>query len=231
MALEHKFPRTPHLLWLSKQPLRDDKLMPPHEVDVVLEGDLVVEEKVDGANLGISLAEDGNLQFQNRGSYLSGSMGGQFGPLRDWAAQRSWPLRENLDLNHILFGEWCYARHSVSYKFLPDWLIGFDVYDKTRRVFWSTTQRNLLMKTLSIEPVHELARGRFSRGDLLELLRTPSSYSDQPMEGVYLRWETDEQLVGRAKLVNPDFVANIAVHWSQQKLERNGLSPSHVDSP
>jgi len=50
-----KFPRTPHLVWLGKASPRGDKLMAAAEAKERLEQPMSVEEKVDGANLGLSI--------------------------------------------------------------------------------------------------------------------------------------------------------------------------------
>jgi len=68
-----RFPHTPHLAWLGPGAPRDDKVLTPAEVRELLNGEVVVEEKIDGANLGLSLAPDGSLRAQNRGQYLYGA--------------------------------------------------------------------------------------------------------------------------------------------------------------
>ena len=65
-----KFPSTPHLALLGDVDIRGDKVMSEHERDEFLGHELVVEEKVDGANLGISFDSNGNIRAQNRGAYL-----------------------------------------------------------------------------------------------------------------------------------------------------------------
>lgn len=65
-----RFPHVPHLAWLGKGQPRDDKVLSPDEAAALLSGEVVVEEKVDGANIGFSASEDGELRAQNRGSYL-----------------------------------------------------------------------------------------------------------------------------------------------------------------
>ena len=62
-----RFPHTPHLAWLGEGVPRDDKVLSPPEVAVLLGADVVVEEKLDGANLGISLSPEGEVRAQNRG--------------------------------------------------------------------------------------------------------------------------------------------------------------------
>ena len=72
-----RFPHTPHLAWLGEGSPRDDKVLSPDEVTALLASDVVVEEKLDGANLGLSLAPDGRLRVQNRGQYLAQPHAGQ----------------------------------------------------------------------------------------------------------------------------------------------------------
>ena len=58
------FPRTPHLF--GSRPGRDDKVLSETETDAMLAGPLVVQEKVDGSNVGLSLDDAGQLLLQNR---------------------------------------------------------------------------------------------------------------------------------------------------------------------
>src|SRR5690606_36983386 len=118
-----RFPRTPHLAWLGEGTPRDDKVLSPEEAAALLRVDVVVEEKLDGANLGISLAPDGSLRMQNRGQYLIEPYGGQFSRLHGWLARNRTALTEKLEPQLILFGEWCAARHSLNYDALPDWFL------------------------------------------------------------------------------------------------------------
>jgi hypothetical protein len=56
-----------------------------------------VEEKVDGANLGLSVDEDGELRAQNRGTYLNlDAPHGQFKPLRRWIDARRHQIADAL---------------------------------------------------------------------------------------------------------------------------------------
>jgi atypical dual specificity phosphatase len=71
-----KFPRTPHLLDLGAA-AADDIILPP-SLDLVI-GNVVITEKVDGANLGISLSADGTqIIVQNRSHYVNSSSHEQF---------------------------------------------------------------------------------------------------------------------------------------------------------
>ena len=66
----HKYPRTRHLEGSRLQPGDHDMEAAP--LDVLRGRHIVVEEKVDGANAGISLDDDGRLALQCRGHFLVG---------------------------------------------------------------------------------------------------------------------------------------------------------------
>jgi hypothetical protein len=219
-----RFPRTPHLAWLAPGAPRDDKILTPDEVRQLLAHEVIVEEKVDGANVGFSVDDEGTLRVQNRGSYvLPDSSHPQFKPLARWLAPRRQALVEALGPELILFGEWCYATHGVRYTRLPDWLLAFDVYDRSRGVFWSAVRRDQLARQLDVAIVPRLASGRFDLADLVALLG-PSKVGTGPGEGLYVRREEGDRLIARAKLVRPEFVQAITTHWSRGPLRTNLLA-------
>jgi hypothetical protein len=218
-----RFPHTPHVAWLGAGVPRDDKVLAPDEVRALLAGEVVVEEKVDGANLGFSTDEHGTLRAQNRGTYLElVAPQGQWKPLKRWLAARRDALAEALFPDLMLFGEWAYAVHSVPYTRLPDWFLAFDVYDRARGEFWSTARRDTLTTGLEIATVPELGRGRFDVAGLRRLLGQ-SRLTDGPAEGLYVRRENADALVARAKLVSAGFVQAIDEHWSRRGLVENRL--------
>lgn len=220
-----RFPHTPHLAWLGEGRPRGDKLLAPHDARDLLSAEVVVEEKVDGANLGFSLDEGGELRAQSRGAHLElDSPKAQFKPLRRWLAPRADALAAALSPDLMLFGEWCYAVHSVRYTRLPDWFLAFDVYDRAAAEFWSTTRRDDLLRRLDICAVPRLARGRFSVDDL-KMMLGHSRLTEALVEGLYVRHENELSLVSRAKLVRAEFVQAIDGHWSKRALEVNQLAP------
>lgn len=218
-----RFPHTPHLAWLGCDKPRQDKVLDAQELRSLLATEVWVEEKVDGANLGFSLDAHGTLRAQNRGSHLElESPAGQWKPLKRWLSTRHHALEEALAPDLILFGEWCYAVHSVRYAHLPDWFLAFDVYDRARGEFWSAERRNELARHLDLAVVPELGRGRFDLSGLTKLLGR-SMLTEGPAEGLYVRREQDGRLLQRAKLVRAEFVQNIDQHWSKRRLETNHL--------
>lgn len=218
-----RFPHTPHLAWLGTVAPRDDKVLTPAEAQALLESDVVIEEKLDGANLGFSLDGNGALQAQNRGQYLSNPATGQFARLPAWLAQHGDALHAVLEPTLMLFGEWCAARHSLDYDALPDWFLLFDVYDRAAGCFWSATRRDELADLARLRTVPRLAAGRFTLPQLKQLVQTaPSRFrSGLPLEGLVARRDVGDWCETRAKLVRQEFVQAIDSHWRRRAIEWN----------
>lgn len=225
-----RFPHTPHLAWLGRGQPRDDKLLTPDEVNALLASENVVEEKLDGANIGLSTRDDGSIRVQNRGQYLDlDHAHPQFRPLQGWLRIHEPALADALFPDLIIFGEWCYAVHSVVYDRLPNWFLGFDVYDRTVNTFWDTGRRNDLLAALGLSVVPLLTTGRFNLSQLAALLDSPSKVGSEPMEGIVVRQQRAGITTARAKLVRPEFAQAIQEHWSRGPLRRNevweGVTP------
>lgn len=224
MADFFRFPHTPHLAWLGEGSPRDDKVMSPNEVATLLAGDVLVEEKLDGANVGLSLAPDSSLRAQNRGQYLTEPHAGQFARLPAWLAQHDEGLRAVLEPNLIFFGEWCTARHSLNYTALPAWFLLFDVYDRSADRFWSSSRRNALASSAGLVTAAQVLHGKTTVTALKQLVaKKPSHYREGPLEGVVIRRESPEWCEARAKLVRPDFAQAIDTHWRKRALEWNRI--------
>jgi len=219
-----RFPTTPHLAWLAEDGMpRDDKVLSPAEAQALLSGDVTVEEKLDGANLGLSLSPDGALRAQNRGQYLSEPYGGQFMRLPAWLSQHELGMRTVLRPELMLFGEWCAARHSLGYDRLPNWFLLFDVYDRNNGRFWSTARRNALAVEAGLFTVPLVSSGSITLQTLKQLvMHTPSRYrAGLPLEGVVVRRDSGKWCEARAKLVRPDFTQAIDTHWRKRAIEWN----------
>ncbi len=219
-----RFPHTPHIDWLGDGMPRDDKVLTEPEIEALLAQPIRVEEKLDGANLGISLRATGELRAQNRGQYLLEPFAGQFSRLNSWLGQHQYTLCDNLQSDWIVFGEWCAARHSLDYDNLPDWFVVFDVYDRTEQKFWSCARRNALAEKLGLAVVPTLYQGAATLPELKELLAHASSrYREGNPEGIVMRQDSELWCEARAKLVRADFAQSIEEHWRSRAIEWNDV--------
>jgi len=222
----YKFPSTPYLTANKNQILRSDKLMTIEEKDDFLSHHIIIEEKIDGANLGISFDSDGNVKVQNRGEYLNKPYLGQWKKLSEWLSCKEDKLFDCLGTEYILFGEWCYASHSLAYQKLPDWYIAFDVYDKKNQKFLSVQRRNHLLENCNIVVVPKITEGKFSLVELANFMEQKSLFTDGKIEGIYLRYDEQRWLKKRGKMVRSGFIQNISEHWTRKPLKINRLALS-----
>lgn len=217
-----RFPHTPHLAWLGQDAPRDDKVLSSAEAQALLAANVVVEEKLDGANLGFSVSDDGNLRAQNRGQYLIEPHAGQFARLPAWLAQHRDALHRVLSPGLMVFGEWCAARHSLDYAALPDWFLLFDVFDRLEGRFWCSARRNALAASAGLATVPRIAYGRHTVASLKALVATCAShYRQGPLEGIIVRRESAQWCESRAKLVRADFTQAMETHWRKRAIEWN----------
>lgn len=220
-----RFPHTPHLTWLGAGSPRDDKVLSPPEVETLLADPVRVEEKLDGANLGLSFGSDNTLRAQNRGQYLTKPYTGQFSRLSGWLGMHEWQWRDQFSPNLILFGEWCAARHSLDYAELPDWFVLFDVYDRAARRFWSGTRRNALASKLNLAAAPTLLDAKTELDQLTTLVDNAASrFRDGPLEGIVIRRDSDDWCEARAKLVRGEFSQVIDEHWRSRAIEWNRVN-------
>lgn len=207
--------------------IRGDKVLTKSERDAFLTHEVIVEEKVDGANLGFSFDTQGNIRAQNRGAYLPLPASGQWKKLSEWLALHTDSFFEHLSDRYILFGEWCYAQHSIFYDRLLDWFLAFDIYDRKIGRFLATARRDRLLGEMRITKVPTIARGRFTYPEIQKLL-SQSKLTNQPAEGVYLRVDHGDWLEQRAKLVRPTFIQTVEQHWSRSTIRPNRRFPESL---
>ncbi|MSU51700.1 MAG: DNA ligase [Opitutus sp.] len=194
-------------------------------------GGVTAEEKVDGANLGLSVGPDGRIRAQSRGNNLApGRSHAQWNPIWPWLAAREQALAAALGSDLILYGEWCHARHTISYDHLPDWFLAFDVFEPKTGVFWSSGRRNALAAQLGVATPHEVFRGRLALRDAARLIAA-SHFGTAEMEGVYFRRENSDRLLARAKVVSAEFNRRIVEHWSRRAVVANRRSVEAAISP
>ncbi len=230
----YKYPRTRHLEGSRKQ-AGDEDLNYVRFRDIRGKY-LVLEEKIDGANCGISFGEDGRMYLQSRGHFLTGGYGErQFDLFKRWAGAFREPLRQILGSRYVMYGEWMYAKHTVFYDRLPHYFMEFDIFDKEERRFFSTAKRREILKEAGfVHSVLVLNQGHYENPDQITSWIGPSHFiSNDPkksleeqcvkgnarldqtllqtdlcglMEGIYIKVEEGDYVLDRLKYVRPTFL-------------------------
>lgn len=138
MTAPPPYPRIPYL-WPSGND-RDDLVLDAASRSRWLTDPVVVEEKLDGANVSLWL-ESGSVHVSSRGGAGAMDRAGQLGRLRAWAAEHDGALRPLLDTGLVVYGEWLWLTHGVRYDALPELLVVLDMWDP-RAGFASTPERD-----------------------------------------------------------------------------------------
>jgi hypothetical protein len=190
-----KYPRTPHLEGSRLQPGDHDlEQIPLAELRGAY---VVVEEKLDGANAGISIADD-KPRLQSRGHVLvGGPREKQWDLFKRWANAHAAMLADKLP-GRVLYGEWLYAKHTIFYDQLPHYFLEFDIRDGD--AFWSTARRRELLAGTPVVSVPVIWEG---------VLRDPHRLPDHVAHALYKspRWRDRLHAAAIAASVDPERVA------------------------
>ena len=181
-----KYVRTPHIRGSRFQ--SDDHDMEAVAWEELAGKHLVIEEKVDGANCGVSFDTNGDMYLQSRGHYLRGGPREKhFNLLKQWTACKQEELYCILGDRYVMYAEWLLAKHTVFYDALPHYFMEFDILDKKDNVFLSTSARARVLNGTSkrsmvpvpgdsIVPVLVLAEGKFKKLDELKAMIVRSNF-------------------------------------------------------
>lgn len=251
-----KYPRTPHLEGSRLQPGDEGYDHVPYST--LQGEHVVIEEKLDAANSGFSFNGAGDMLLQCRGHYLTGGgRERQFNLFKRWAQAHESVFLERLEDRYVVYGEWMHKLHSVPYNALPHFFLEFDVWDRARNVFLSTKARRALLDglpILSVPVLHDgvaLKRLKDMTGLVTASLGKSVGWQDQFLreavkagiledkaweiadksdlaEGLYLKIERGDEVVGRLKWVRPSFTQRIIEsdkHHSEGPYVANSLWP------
>ena len=230
-----KYPRTPHLFGARGTP-DDNHLSQADSLALIADPSLIVEEKLDGTNVGIHFTTAGRMVLQCRGHEVTAGLHPQYDLFKQWVNGIRPRLETLLNTRYILFGEWLYAHHTVRYDALSHYFFEFDIYDKLEERYLDLATRFVMLDETGIHTVPVLHQGALTEPELRQLLgpsRFASTFDnpltgrpDDVMEGLYVRTEADGFVTGRAKLVRPEFVEKLKLseHWQHKPMTPNRLA-------
>lgn len=214
-----KYNRTFHFPW-SPGATSDDKIAT--DVSALLNTQIVITEKMDGSNT--SLEREGCFARTHSGPPAHASFDG----LKALHSSIKYKIPDNIQL----FGEWCYALHSIAYAQLPSYFMLFNVrdvsYEKPIWVSWDELE--LWAQEINVPTVPLLFKGECkSTNELKELIE---SFMNQPSacggirEGVVARiaasFEDEAFPKSVLKCVRANHVQT-SEHWKDQEIIRNKL--------
>lgn len=150
-----KYPRTFHCPW-SPGIHDDDRVIPSMKA---FEGRrVIVTEKMDGENTSVYFD----------GTYHARSVECESHPSQSWARARSAEFAYELPYRWRVNLENVFAKHSIGYHYLPDYLLGFALWnEKNRCLSWDETVE--WFELLGITPVRVLYDGIYDEAAIRAL--------------------------------------------------------------
>lgn len=190
------------------------------EVSKLLGGNVILLEKLDGANVGIIRHKD-YFKLQKRGSLVDASEHFQFNFFKAWS-QQNYDKLMKIPENTVLYGELMVCKHTVFYDQLPDYFIPFGWLDRKTETYAHYDDLVNLCDKIGLTPAPELARGHFKRDELFDYIPNPSTFGSECAEGLVV-WNYKKGL--RGKIVREQFQKsmNRSGHWSRQPITKNLL--------
>lgn len=200
-----KYPRTPHLP-NSESIHKEDRI---YKSDRIFKEEVVITEKRDGSNIMLSRAN----------VYARSHSGAPKHPSFDMLKQKWACVRDLIPDNVLIFGEWLYAKHSIAYSDLEDYLEVFAILKDN--VWLSFDDLTIFCNERSFIRVPLIFRGYANE-------KTLNMYCEgnENKEGIVIRvaraFRVDEFSNCVAKYVRPNHVQTDE-HWTNQKIIVNGL--------
>jgi hypothetical protein len=214
-----KYNRTFHFPW-SKGATNDDKIAAT--VNSLINAPIIISEKMDGSNA--SLESTGCFAR----THASAPTHASFDALKALHAT----IKYKIPNKYQLFGEWCYAKHSIEYSSLPGYFLLFNVRDlnSTLNMWLSWEEIELWAKKIGVPTVPILFKGTVSSEKelkkLVESLMIKPSVCGGIREGVVVRVQNafaDHAFSSSImKCVRANHVQT-STHWTTQEIIKNKL--------
>ena len=204
-----KYPHTLHVPWsLGLQ--NDDKRHP--NISVLYDREIVVTEKLDGENTGIT-RESCHCRSLDSRDHLS----------RHFVKSLWGKIKNNIPENMTIFMENCYAKHSIEYHNLTNYCYVFNICDGEKFLSWNEIVD--YCQLLDLEHVPVLYQGKWDEEKIKDCF-TGKSLFGQEQEGYVIRSISSFMLKdfenNVAKFVRKNHVQT-SDHWMHGMVIQNKL--------
>jgi hypothetical protein len=172
-----------------------------------------VQEKVDGANMGVSWTTGPVLRNRNhilKKGYIDKDTPAklQFRSSWNWLNEHQKEIRqisEKIMSPITIYGEWMNFSHSIFYDKLPDLFISYDIWSVEDNRFLSPDRVEELLSQTSIRYIKPKKVILNSISDIIDLSEMKSDYRDGLAEGIVVKTSDGRFLSETWKVVNKHF--------------------------
>jgi ATP-dependent RNA circularization protein (DNA/RNA ligase family) len=188
----------------------------------LLTGKVTIEEKMDGANVGIiRIKKDPGFALQKRGSLIGPSEHAQFNYFVNWA-HSNYDKIIRMKVGEIAYCELLYAKHNIHYTELKSYVMLFDVWNPRKNEYMNSDDKREFANKIEIPQVPVIYEGQGPRiEDLIDLIGR-SYFYEGLMEGIVVKNYRKQM---RGKVVRPEFMKEIdeSDHWMNSGLVKNTI--------
>jgi ribosomal protein L24 len=186
----------------------------------LLGGQVVLSEKIDGANVGLIRTKK-ETRLQKRSGLVGESEHEQFNALKAWS-QLNYEKLNNIPQDSIIYGEWAWAKHTIYYDKLPDYFLAFAWLDTKTDTFKNWSDLEELCDKIGLKTTPFIAQGVFAKNELFDNIPDPSACGSEKAEGLIVYNHKNGM---RGKVVREEFVKNMeeSDHWTKYNIVKNKL--------
>lgn len=204
------YPRIPHLSKAISNITHDDIIT---ESNIQFPLTAWVQEKVDGANMGISWTSGPLIRNRNnilKKGYIETDTPAklQFRPAWNWIHEHGEDIRKiskELMSPVTIYGEWMLAKHSLDYNKLPDLFLAYDIYLVEEDRFLSPDIFESFMSKTNIKYIKPEKVTFNNINDVVKYSEKGSYYRSGICEGIVLKISNGESVIDSFKVVNKFF--------------------------
>lgn len=225
-SLLKKVPK--HLVGSIADPEKGKKCLEEDEAEALLNGHVTIDEKIDGGVLGLAWNGSVPLVVGKHSMVKYDLSSKKFYGLREWIYDNYNKISE-IPLGWVVYGEWMRRQHNIPYDKLPDYFVGFDVFDGTvSNGFLNVVDRAIFLRELGFDEVPFIYSGTdLGVEDIIRITEGFGGVSNKSrfnskeiIEGLIIR--NDNGLIG--KYVRREFMDSIEENILNLPLVENKLA-------
>jgi hypothetical protein len=208
-----KYPHTPYFTFSPSVDRDDIRETGYFDLNNFINKDIIFTIKMDGSN----------CQMTNK--HLAARNGMDANHLSfDLAKRYHSEIKDKINENYIIFGEWLYAKHSIQYNNLDSYFQIFAVYDGEKWLGWKDIiqiSKDLGFLTVRYSSIYNLNNIKDLENVIIEFGESIITKGDEGIVvrnvGEFINFKENVAKFVRANHVQTD------EHWSKKKIVKNKL--------
>jgi hypothetical protein len=188
----------PTALHLDKSHRSDDEsVLDMFETRQFISNRVIVQEKINGYGLACYFV-NGKAVIRHKGKQVT------YPAYRDgfraWIGDRESIMGDAIGDRLVIFGSWV---KKAEYINIPDLFLVHDIYDRRENLFWCSSRIEHFCRILGISMVPRIWEGILTLDSARNMAASKVKYGRRQHGTIYLRYEDDFKVLGRAQFQIP----------------------------